>query len=167
MSTGHHVGVAIKKDHASNKVVGGGFLNAAVTYLGVDKATIVAGLKSGQSLAQIATAHSRTADGLVAALLAPAKLKLDAAVAAGHLKSDREAALLTKLQTALTTIVNKAVTPHTPPTNHNKPVRVNPAIIFKAATQYLGVDLKTILQGLRGGKTLADSPSRTARPVTA
>jgi hypothetical protein len=155
VSTGHHVTVAIQKQHAGNKIVGGSFLNAAVTYLGVDRATIVAGLTSGQSLAQIATAHGKTADGLVAALLAPAKLKLDAAVAAGHLKADREATLLTKLQTALTTIVNKAITPHTPP-NNKKPVRVNPTVVLQGATQYLGVNLKTIFQELRGGKTLAD-----------
>ena len=153
VSTGHHVSVAIQKDRAANKVVGGGFLQAAVTYLGVDRATIVAGLKSGQSLAQIATAHGKTADGLVTALLAPAKLKLDTVVATGHLAADRETTLLSKLQTALTTLVNKAVAPK--PT-HVKPVRVNPAIVLHAATQYLGVDLKTIFQQLRGGKTLAD-----------
>jgi hypothetical protein len=149
----HHVSVSIKKDRASNRVIGGGLLGAAVTYLGVDRATIVAGLKSGQSLAQIATAHGKTADGLVAALLAPAKLKLDAAVAAGRLTGDRETAILSRLQTALTTIVNKSVTP---PVKKTRPVHVNPGIIFQAATSYLGVDLKTIFQDVRGGKTLAD-----------
>jgi hypothetical protein len=153
VTTGHHVVVAIQKNRAANRIVGGVFLNAAVSYLGVDKATIVAGLKSGQSLAAIATAHGKTADGLVAALLAPAKLKLDAAVATGHLTTDRETTLLSKLQTALTTIVNRTVTPR-PTTTH--PVRVNPAIVLRTATQYLGVDLKTIFQQLRGGKTLAD-----------
>jgi hypothetical protein len=165
--TGHHVAVAVQKDRASNKVVGGGFLNAAVTYLGVDKATIVAGLKSGQSLAQIATAHGKTADGLVAALLAPAKLKLDSIVASGHLTADREATLLSKLQTVLTTIVNKSVTPKTPKT---KPVRVNPEVVVQAAKQYLGVDVKTIFQELRTGKTLAQiavAHGKTADGLTA
>ena len=166
VSTGAHVSVAIQKDRASNRVVGGGFLNAAVTYLGVDKATIVSGLKSGQSLAQIATAHGKTADGLVAALLAPAKLKLDAAVAAGRLTGDRETTLLTRLQAALTTLVNRSHTPKT----HTHPVRVDPAIIFRAATSYLGVDLKTIFQEVRGGKTLADvavAHGKTADGLTA
>lgn len=151
--TGHHVSVSIKHDRASNRIVGGVFLNAAVTYLGVDKTTIVTSLKAGQSLAQIATAHGKTADGLVAALLAPAKLKLDAAVAAGHLTSDRETTLLAKLQTALTTLVNRSFTPKT---HKEHPVRINPAIVLRAATSYLGVDLKTVFQELRGGKTLAD-----------
>ena len=80
VTRGHHISVSIKHDRASNRIVGGGFLSAAVTYLGVDRPTVVTALKSGQSLAQIAVAHGKTADGLVAALLAPAKLKLDAAV---------------------------------------------------------------------------------------
>jgi hypothetical protein len=149
----HHVAVSIQKDRASNKVVGGGLLGAAVTYLGVDRSTIVTGLKSGQSLAQIATAHGKTADGLVAALLAPVKLKLDAAVAAGRLTSDRESTMLSKLQTALTAIVNKSVTP---PVAKTRPVHVDPSLIFKAATSYLGVDLKTVFHDVRSGKTLAD-----------
>ena len=69
----------------------GSVVSAAVAYLQLDRATIVADLKAGQSLAQIATAHGKTADGLVTALLAPAKLRLDAAVAAGRLTSDKEA----------------------------------------------------------------------------
>lgn len=165
--TSHHVSVSIAHNRASNRIVGGGFLNAAVTYLGVDKATIVSSLKAGQSLAQIATAHGKTADGLVAALVAPAKLKLDAAVAAGRLTSDRETTILSKLQTAVTTIVNKSVTP---PVKKTKPVHVNPAIIFQAATSYLGVNLKTIFQEVRGGKTLADvavAHGKTADGLTA
>jgi hypothetical protein len=163
----HHVSVSIRHDRASNRIVGGGFLKAAVTYLQVDKTTIVTGLKAGQSLAQIATAHGKTSDGLVAALLAPAKLKLDAAVAAGRLTGDRETTLLSKLQAALTTIVNKAVTP---PVKKVKPVHVNPAIIFQAATGYLGVNLKTILGDVRSGKTLADiavAHGKTADGLTA
>jgi hypothetical protein len=166
----HHVSVSIQKAGSSNGVVAGGFLGAAVTYLGVDRATIVAGLKSGQSLAQIATAHQKTADGLVAALLAPAKLKLDAAVTAGKLTSDRESAILARLQTALAAVVAKTVTPQTPKTHTASKVRVNPAVILQATTSYLGVDLKTIVKGLRSGKTLADiavAQNKTADGLTA
>jgi hypothetical protein len=144
----HHVNATFVRHHGGN-LVGGAFLAAASTYLQLDKATIVAGLKSGQSLAQIATAHGKTADGLVTALLAPAKLKLDAAVAAGKLTSDREAALLAKLQTALTNLVNKTATPKT------RPVHVDPAAILKPALSYLKLDLKSVVTQLQSGKTLA------------
>lgn len=165
----HHVSATIRHTGSSNGVVAGGFLSAAVTYLGVDRATIVADLKAGQSLAQIATAQGKTADGLVAALLAPAKLRLDAAVAAGKLAADRESTILSRLQTALTTVVNKAITPKAPKTKTTH-VRVNPAVILQATTSYLGVDLRTIFQDLRSGRTLADiavAQGKTADGLTA
>lgn len=148
----HHVSVSILHQRSANGVVAGSFLNVAATYIEVDRATVVAGLRSGQSLAQIATAHGKTADGLVTALLAPAKLKLDAAVTAGKLGADREATILSRLQQALTAVVNRSVTPKTPePAKH---VFVSPAVILRATTSYLGIDLKTIIQGLRSGQTL-------------
>jgi hypothetical protein len=161
-----HVSVAILHRHSANGVVAGGFLNAAATYLQVDKATIVAGLKAGQSLAQIATAHGKTADGLVSALLAPAKLRLDAAVAAGKLPADRESTILSRLQTVLTTLVNKTVTP----TTHTAHVRINPAVILQATTQYLNLKLRDLFTQLRTGKTLgqiAVAQGKTADGLTA
>jgi hypothetical protein len=149
-----HVSVSIQKTSSSNGVVAGGFLSAAVTYLGVGKATIVADLKAGQSLAQIATAQGKTGDGLVAALLAPAKLKLDAAVTTGKLTAARETTFLTRLQTALTALVNKAsVLPKPNAIGH---VNVNPAAVLQATTQYLGLKLRDLVAQLRTGKTLAD-----------
>jgi hypothetical protein len=148
-----HVRVAVKAHTAkvSVKHTGGPFIGAAVTYLAVDRATIEAGLKSGQSLAQIAVAHGKTADGLVAALIAPAKLKLDAAVAAGRLTSERETALLTKLQTAATKRVNATPKTHT----GTRPVRVPVASILQPALTYLGLDFKGLVTQLRSGKTIA------------
>lgn len=162
----HHVSVSIRRAGSSNGVVAGGFLSAAVGYLGIDRATIVAGLRAGQSLAQIATAHGKTADGLVSALLAPAKLRLDVAVAAGRITADRESTILSRLQTALTTLVNKAI----PPRMKAGHVHVSPALILHTTTSYLGVDLRTIIQDLRSGKTLADvavAQGKTADGLTA
>lgn len=127
----------------------GSVVATAVAYLGVDRTTIAADLKAGQSLAQIATAHGKTADGLVAALLAPAKLKLDAAVAAGRLTSAQETAFLARLQTAVTAIVNHASRPHV------APVRVTTASILGPVLTYLGLDFRGVVAQLRSGKTLA------------
>jgi hypothetical protein len=151
---GHgHVRVVVTKHavKASVRHTGGSFVGAAVTYLAIDRATIEAGLKSGQSLAQIATAHGKTADGLVAAIVAPAKLKLDAAVAAGRLTAARETTLLTKLQTAVAKLVSA-----TPPTHAgSRPVRVPVGSILQPALTYLGLDFKGLATQLRSGKTLA------------
>jgi len=82
-------------------------LNAVTTYLGITQAQLRAGLVSGKSLAQIAQDHGKTADGLVAALMAAAKSKLDNAVAAKHLTSTQEQAILAKLQTFIQMLVNR------------------------------------------------------------
>ena len=133
--------------------VGGSFLAAASTYLGLDKATILTDLGAGQSLAQIATAQNKTTTGLVTALIAPAKLKLDAAVAAGKLTADREAALLTRLQTAVTNVVNRSLSPSRG--TKTRPVHVSPTAILQPALSYLGLDLRAIVAQLRTGKSLA------------
>lgn len=131
--------------------LGGSLVAAASSYLQVDRATIVAGLKAGQSLAQIATAHGKTADGLVTALLAPAKLRLDAAVAAGKLTQARETTMLSRLQTAVTNLVNRTAKAHA-----ERRMHVRPAAILRPALTYLGLDLKAVVAQLRNGKTLAD-----------
>lgn len=123
---------------------------AAAAYIGVDAAVIKADLKAGTSLAAIATAHGKTVDGLVAALIAPAKLKLDAAVAAGKLTSAREAKLLARLQASVTKAVNK-----TPKARaHRTHVRVSTAAILKPALAYLGLDFNALATQLRSGKTI-------------
>lgn len=164
----HAVHASVLHRHGGNGVVGGSFLTAATSYLGIDRTTLVADLKAGQSLAQIASAQGKTADGLVTALLAPAKLRLDAAVAAGRLSSTTEATMLTRLQTALTTLVNKSLP--APPGHMRPPVRVGPMAIVQGALSYLGVDLKTLIGDLRNGQTLAQvatSQGKTADGLVA
>jgi hypothetical protein len=82
--------------------------DAAVAYLQLDKQTLAQDLRSGQSLAQIADAQGKTADGLVDAVVTAAQAQLDVAVAAGKLPSATEQALLTKLRTSLGALVGKS-----------------------------------------------------------
>ena len=63
-------------------------------------------LMSGKTLAQIAVAHNKTADGVVSTLLADAKKKLDAAVTDKKLTADQEQTFLDRLKTLLTDVVN-------------------------------------------------------------
>jgi len=149
----HHQSVPqLKADVRASATGHGSVVAAAVAYLQLDKATILADLKAGQSLAQMATAHGKTADGLVSALLAPAKLRLDAAVAAGRLTSDQETAFLARLTTAVTAIVNHAPAPRVA---HTRPVRVATAAILEPVLAYLQLDLRSLFTQLRSGKTLA------------
>ena len=52
-------------------------LDAAATYLGLTEAQLRTELRSGKTLAQIAKAHGKTAEGLVQALVDAANKKLD------------------------------------------------------------------------------------------
>jgi hypothetical protein len=78
---------------------------AVASYLGITQAQLRSALVSGKSLAQIAQAHGKTTDGLVAAIVAAAKTRLDKAVAAGHLTSTQEQAILGKLDNVVKVLV--------------------------------------------------------------
>jgi len=84
------------------------WLGSAVTgYLGLQPAQIKADLRAGQTLAQIANATpGNSAGGLVSAIMAALKTKLDAGVTAGRLSATSESAILTHLNDKVTAIVS-------------------------------------------------------------
>ena len=79
---------------------------AVTSYLGITQAQLQKDLASGKSLAQIATAKGKTAAGLVAALVAATKSRLDKAVAAKHLTAAQEKAILARTQSFFKAMVN-------------------------------------------------------------
>jgi hypothetical protein len=78
---------------------------AVASYLGITQAQLRSALVSGQSLAQIAKAHGKTTDGLVAAIVGVAKTRLDRAVAEKNLTAAQEQAILGRLETVVKTLV--------------------------------------------------------------
>jgi len=85
---------------------GGPGLDAAAKYLGLTEAKLRTELESGKTLAQVAKAQSKSVDGLIAALKADAKQKLDAAVKAGRLTQAQETRMLADLDQRLGDFVN-------------------------------------------------------------
>jgi hypothetical protein len=84
-----------------------GLLALPAAYLGLTTDQLRSRLKSGQTLAQIANATpGKSAQGLVDYVLAQAKAKLDAKVAAGKVSQAQESAWLAKLTNVVTAIVN-------------------------------------------------------------
>jgi hypothetical protein len=69
---------------AGPRMLGQG-LAAAASYLGLSTTQLRTQLVSGQTLAQIAKAQGKTADGLVAAMVTASKQALDTAVGNGYL----------------------------------------------------------------------------------
>lgn len=83
-----------------------GRLEAAAGYIGITEAQLRTELESGKSLAQVAKAHGKSVDGLIDALVAAAKNKLDDAVSAGRLTKDQETEMLSVLKDRITSAVN-------------------------------------------------------------
>lgn len=85
---------------------GGPGLDAAAKYLGLTEAKLRTQLDSGKTLAEVAKAQDKTVDGLIAALKADAKTKLDAAVKAGRLTQAQETKILADLDQRIGDFVN-------------------------------------------------------------
>ena len=81
-------------------------LSTAATYLGVTTDQLKTDLQGGKTLAQVATAQGKTADGLVSALVAAVEKQLDAAVTADKLTSAQEQAIEKNLQQQIADLVN-------------------------------------------------------------
>jgi hypothetical protein len=78
----------------------------AASYIGVTPKQLAAEVK-GSSLAAVATAHGKTAQGLESALLAPLKQRLDKAVAAKRITSAQASARLAKATARIAAFVTK------------------------------------------------------------
>jgi hypothetical protein len=83
-----------------------GGIKDVATYLGLKPADLLTQLRSGKSLADIATAQGKTVDGLKTAITGAATKQLDAAVTAGRLSKDQETKLLAGLASRLDDLVN-------------------------------------------------------------
>ncbi len=84
-----------------------GALDGAAKYLGLTDAQLLAQLRSGKSLAQIATAQHKSVSGLTSTLKADITARLDKAVAAKMLTSAQEQKILGRIDQRLNTIVNR------------------------------------------------------------
>jgi hypothetical protein len=80
-------------------------LAAITTYLGVSASELKSDLDSGKTLADVATSQGKSVSGLEDAIVAAAKTKLDAAVAAGKLTAAEESTRLSDLQSHVADLV--------------------------------------------------------------
>lgn len=83
-----------------------GTASAAAAYLGLSPASLRAALLKGETLAEVAKTHGRSAAGLVAALVASYKARLGDAVASGFLTPAQAQAIESRLQQRAIAVVN-------------------------------------------------------------
>jgi hypothetical protein len=122
-------------------------VKAAVQYIGVGKAALVKEARGGKTLAQIATAHGKTVDGLKAAMLAAVKTKLDAAVTAGKATTAQEQTKLDRAAKLIDRIVNAKIAAASR--------RTGKARLLNVSARYIGVTPKALAADLKAGKSLA------------
>jgi hypothetical protein len=88
-------------------------LKVAASYLGLGRAQLRSDLRSGRTLAAIADAtQGRSAAGLIEALVAAAKARLAADLAAGALTATDEKARLATLERRVRSLVNRVLQAH-------------------------------------------------------
>jgi len=81
-------------------------LDAAASYLGLSEAELRTQLDGGKTLAQVAKDKGKTVDGLVDAMLADKKKRIDAAVAAGKITKAQGDEFVAGLKARVTDLVN-------------------------------------------------------------
>jgi hypothetical protein len=84
-----------------------GVLETAASYLGIEEDDLREALADGKSLAEVAKAEGKSVDGLVDALVADAKKRLDAAVDDGRLTKEQATELEEDLRERVTGFVNR------------------------------------------------------------
>lgn len=85
-----------------------GRLDAAASYLGLSQPQLESRLNGGKTLAEIARDQGKSVDGLVDALYAAQKNKLDDAVTAGRLTKSQEQSILADVKTHIRDFVDNA-----------------------------------------------------------
>lgn len=96
-----------KDGRASLRGVGGGLMPTAIDYIGLPREAVVAQLRAGKSLGEIADQQpGKSRDGLVAALVGEANAKIDAAVTAGKITAEQGAQLKTKVEAGVQRLVD-------------------------------------------------------------
>jgi lambda repressor-like predicted transcriptional regulator len=123
---------------------------AAADYLSLSVDQLKNELRGGASLAEIATKHGKSVDGLEQALIDAAKSDLDQSVAAGDITADQKQQMLSELRSHIDDFVNRKGGVPFPPA---KPPLGDP---LAAAANYLGLSVDHLGQELQAGESLAD-----------
>jgi hypothetical protein len=141
------------------KVQQRGRLPVAAAYLDLTPVALRRELRSGKSLAQVATAKGKSVAGLESALVSALRSKVQAAKAAGNIDAARADRLLQRAPQLVKRLVN--ATPRARATRA-KGARGG---LLKAAATYLGVTNAQLVTELRAGKSLAQVATAKGKSV--
>ena len=134
-----------------------GIVAVAAQYVGLERSALARELRSGKSLAQVATARGKSVDGLKQALLTALKTRVDARVAAGRLPAERAQRLLARAPQRIDRLVNR--------TWNRGATRARGMGVLGAAAAYIGIERRVLAQELRSGKSLAQVATARGKSV--
>ena len=149
-------------------------VSAASTYLGLSPDQIGQELKSGKSLADIASEQGKSVAGLEQAVIGAAKTGLDKSVAAGDITAADEQHVLDQLNAQLDDFVNGRGGLSISLGGGGIAIRVGgpgpgeaPALKgpYMTAAGYLGLSGEQLMQELQAGKSLADVAAEQGKSV--
>jgi hypothetical protein len=134
--------------------------DTAASYLGLTRDELIAQVKSGKTLAQIAVAQGKSVDGLIDALVAAGTAELDKRVADGTLTAAQRDTIVSQLRARVSNFVNGT---------GGRPGFGSPAdsagSMAATAASYLGLTQDQLVQQLQSGKTLAQVAAAQGKSV--
>lgn len=155
-----------------------GYLKTAATFLGLTEKDVLAALREGKSLAELAVAHGKTREALIAAISAPANAKVAEALAANTMTAEQATKAKAEIAERAAKLVDAK---HDPKIDKDKEkdkhkdkekdkdekdgkehdrkrVDVHSLIgnAKRSALAYLGITEKALQEQLRAGKSLAE-----------
>lgn len=141
---------------------GPGFLSPLATYLGINATDLQTALRNGQTLAQVAQAHGKTASDVKTFLTNQLKTNLDKAVAAGKMTSQQETNILNNASSRFDKMINNSFKNQGPRGPFGPGFRRGPGFGPGPMGSYVSTTAKTlgmtnaqVQTELRSGKTLA------------
>jgi lambda repressor-like predicted transcriptional regulator len=154
-------------------------LDVAANHLGMDEADVLAALRDGKSLADLAKARGKSVDGLEQALRDAIREDADKAVEDGALTKEQADRLVEKLSDAVDELVEQAGPPGLGSGFHGPGLGVGPLApldkgilpalpardLMETAADYLGIDAADVRRGLSSGKSLADLANDKGKSV--
>jgi hypothetical protein len=143
---------------AAKAKVRGGLLNAAAEYLELSPLELRAEVRTGKSLAQVATMQGKSVSALKAALLTAFRASIDTALTSGRLDPARAQKLVARAPAIVERLVQRT------PNARAKRAHVRGGML-KVAGDYLGLSPKELVYELRSGTSLADVANARGKSV--
>ncbi|MCI0796574.1 MAG: hypothetical protein J4N99_07125 [Chloroflexi bacterium] len=129
-------------------------VNTVADTLGMDKRDLVAELRSGKTLAEVAQENGVDVDEVIETLVEVADERLDQAVESGRITGEEAEGKLASIEERISALVDKVL-----PMGHNfgRMMRHRGGhSIINAASEELGMDKRELVEALRGGSTISD-----------